>query len=52
MTTKRQYQQVWNDLMDSVEAGVEAGECRDELLEWAYMEYDSYSMLANSETDA
>lgn len=49
MSTKMQYQHVWDDLMESVEAAVEAGEPRSEVMEWAYSEYDSYVGMANAE---
>lgn len=44
-----QYQHVWDELMESVEAAVEAGESRKEVMEWAYAEYDSYVDQANVE---
>lgn len=49
MSTKMQYQHVWDELMESVEAAVEAGESRKEVMEWAYAEYDSYVGQANAE---
>ncbi len=49
MSTKMQYQHVWDELMESVEAAVEAGEPRWEVMEWAYAEYDSYVGQANAE---
>ena len=48
MSTKRTFQNIWDELMDSVEAAVESGEDRKEVMEWAYSEYDTYAANANA----
>lgn len=37
-----QYQHIWDDLMEEVEAAVAAGESRREAMEWARDHYDTY----------
>jgi hypothetical protein len=49
MSKKRTYQWLWDRLMEDVDAAVEAGESRREVMEWAYAEYDAYALQANAE---
>jgi len=44
----REFQSVWNDLMESVEAAVEAGEPRAEVMAWAWAEYDDHCSYVHS----
>ena len=39
---------VWKDLMDSVNAAVESGEPRAEVMQWAHQEYDDYESQMSS----
>ena len=44
-----QYQHVWDELMEDVDAAVAAGEPRSEVMAWAQGEYDSFAGQANAE---
>lgn len=44
-----QFPNIWRELMEDVEALVEGGEDRREVMYWAQQEYDSYCCEANGE---
>ena len=45
----REFPSVWADLMESVDAAVESGEPRSEVLEWAEDQYSQHCSEAHSE---
>ena len=48
LTTMREFQAYWNELLEDVESAVEYGASRREALDWAEEQYAAYASNARS----